>query len=66
MAKNIVFCSDGTGNWTEDAQPSNVYGLCKLLDLDDDSVQIACYDLGVGTNVDKHAIERLKKVPKRI
>jgi len=60
MAKNIVICSDGTGNWAGDAQPSNVYGLCKLLDLDDDSVQIACYDPGVGTNVDKHAIARLK------
>lgn len=60
MAKNIVICSDGTGNWAGDAQPSNLYGLCKLLDLDDDGVQIACYDPGVGTNVDKHAIARLK------
>jgi len=60
MAKNIVICSDGTGNWAGDARPSNVYKLCELLDLDDDSVQIACYDPGVGTNVDRHAIERLK------
>lgn len=61
MAKNIVICSDGTGNWAGDAQPSNVYRLCNLLDLNNESIQIACYDPGVGTNVDKHAIARLDR-----
>ena len=66
MAKNIVICSDGTGNWAGDAQLSNVYALCELLNLDNDKVQIACYDPGVGTNVDKHAIARLKSSQKNL
>lgn len=59
-SKNIVICSDGTGNWGGDAHPSNVYQLCDLLDLSDESTQIAAYDAGVGTDVDRSAIEKLK------
>lgn len=66
MAKNIVICSDGTGNWAGDAHPSNIYELCKLLDVDNDKVQIACYDPGVGTNVDKNAIAHLRRSQKNL
>lgn len=59
--KNIVICSDGTGNWGGDSHPSNVYQLCDLLDLSDTCVQIAAYDSGVGTRVNETGIQRLNK-----
>jgi uncharacterized protein (DUF2235 family) len=48
MAKNIVLCSDGTGQ--DGLKPTNVSRLFAVLDLGDPSSQIACYDAGVGTN----------------
>ena len=47
MAKNIVLCSDGTGQ--DAVKRTNVARLFELLDLEDAGHQIACYDAGVGT-----------------
>jgi uncharacterized protein (DUF2235 family) len=49
MAKNIVICSDGTGQTDDGVYPSNVARLCSLLDLKNRERQICCYDPGVGT-----------------
>ena len=49
MARNIVVCSDGTGN-TFDAGISNVTRLIRLLALDDHLRQVVVYDQGIGTN----------------
>jgi uncharacterized protein (DUF2235 family) len=49
MARNIVICSDGTGN-TFDAEISNVTQLIRLLALDKHTKQVAVYDQGIGTN----------------
>lgn len=49
MGKNIVMCSDGTGNtWAE--QVSNVTRLVKSLALGRGDGQLAFYDQGIGTN----------------
>lgn len=48
MARNIVICSDGTGNEYGRAN-SNVVKLFETLDLSDKSRQIAFYDPGLGT-----------------
>lgn len=47
MAKNIVICSDGTGQ--DGLKLTNVSRLFTILDLSDAENQIACYDPGVGT-----------------
>lgn len=47
MAKNIVICSDGTGQ--DGLKQTNVSRLFTILDLSDAENQIACYDPGVGT-----------------
>ena len=47
MAKNIVICSDGTGQ--DGLKHTNVSLLFRTLDLSDVEDQIACYDPGVGT-----------------
>lgn len=52
MAKNIVLCSDGTGNATVKDRGTNVYKLYEAVDLDvppDEPTQVAFYDDGVGT-----------------
>ena len=49
MGKNIVICSDGTGQTDDGDNPSNVARLCSLLDLKDRKQQICGYDPGVGT-----------------
>ncbi|MGH7382257.1 MAG: DUF2235 domain-containing protein [Candidatus Methylomirabilales bacterium] len=49
MERNIVICSDGTGN-TFDKSVSNVTRLIKLLALDKSQEQIVVYDQGIGTN----------------
>ena len=49
MARNIVICSDGTGNTFDDGI-SNVTRLIRLLALDDHTRQVAAYDQGIGTN----------------
>lgn len=48
MAKNIVICSDGTGN-TFDRRVTNVTRLVRRLALDDPSRQVVIYDQGIGT-----------------
>ena len=53
--RNLVICSDGTGN-TFDKSVSNVTRLVKLLALNDCDQQVAVYDQGIGT------IERLETV----
>lgn len=47
MAKNIVICSDGTGQ--DGLKQTNVSRLFTILDLSDEENQIARYDPGVGT-----------------
>src|SRR5262245_19818445 len=56
MNRNLIVCSDGTGN-TFEQDSSNVSRLIKSLDLRcrpdaKDRLQIAFYDQGVGTNLD--------------
>ena len=50
--KNIVVCSDGTGNTAIKGRATNVFKLYEAIDLDgasDGPRQIAFYDDGVGT-----------------
>ncbi len=49
MKRNIVICSDGTGN-TFDKSVSNVTRLIKLLALNKPEEQVVFYDQGIGTN----------------
>ncbi|MDQ1485071.1 MAG: hypothetical protein QOJ62_764 [Actinomycetota bacterium] len=49
MPKNIVLCLDGTGNQLKAKGNTNVVRLYEMLDLSDESKQIAYYDPGVGT-----------------
>lgn len=61
MGKNIVICSDGTGN-TFNTSVSNVTRLIKLLALDNRREQIVVYDQGIGTNSKRlKAIEDYRK-----
>ncbi len=51
MARNIVICSDGTGNTANKNRGTNVFKLFETVDLHDpDRPQIAIYDDGVGTS----------------
>ncbi len=50
MGKNIIICSDGTGN-TFDRHVTNVTHLIECLALDNHNQQVAVYDQGVGTSV---------------
>lgn len=52
MGKNIIICSDGTGN-TFDRRVTNVTHLIKYLALDNHEQQVAVYDQGVGTSVNR-------------
>lgn len=54
MGRNIVLCSDGTGN-TFDKSVSNVTRLVKLLALDSRQAQVVAYDQGIGTNASRLA-----------
>ncbi len=50
MARNIVICSDGTGNTANKNRGTNVFKLFEMVDLHDpDQEQITLYDDGVGT-----------------
>src|SRR5438128_645918 len=55
MAKNIVVCSDGTGNTTIKGRGTNVFKLFEMIDLNGHRTdpykrpQVALYDDGVGT-----------------
>lgn len=57
MHKNIVICSDGTGNSSNKDRGTNVFKLYEALDLnnsfEDVSRQFAFYDDGVGTEDNK-------------
>jgi uncharacterized protein (DUF2235 family) len=57
MTRNIVICSDGTGN-TFDKSVSNVTRLVRLLAHDDHQTQVTVYDQGIGTNVKRLASVR--------
>ena len=59
MAKNIVICSDGTGQ--DGLKKTNVVRLFKMLDLSDRENQIACYDPGVGTMPDPEALTAMSR-----
>jgi uncharacterized protein (DUF2235 family) len=48
MGKNIIVCSDGTGN-TFDSRITNVTRLVQSLRLDEPNRQVVLYDQGVGT-----------------
>ena len=52
--RNIVICSDGTGN-TFDKSVSNVTRLMRLLALNDRTQQVVVYDQGIGTNAKRLA-----------
>ena len=50
MAKNIVICSDGTGNRGGKTRGTNVWRIFNAVDRHNRSIkQIAFYDDGVGT-----------------
>lgn len=50
MAKNIVLLSDGTGNSSAQLMKTNVWRVYEALQLTDPTLQVACYDDGVGTS----------------
>lgn len=55
MPKNIVLCSDGTGNLGGTTPDTNVYRMYHAVDLGSkDHVQLAYYANGVGTNSNKY------------
>jgi uncharacterized protein (DUF2235 family) len=49
MSRNIVICSDGTGN-SFTRRPSNVARLVELLSLEDSRRQVIVYGQGIGTD----------------
>ncbi len=49
MAKNIIICSDGTGNTAIKSRGTNIFKLFESVDLHQDKKQLAIYDDGVGT-----------------
>lgn len=61
MPKRIAVFSDGTGQ-SVGCQESNVLRLCKMLDLSEQSKQVAIYDPGIGTHVGKYRLESELKV----
>lgn len=55
MVKNIILCSDGTGNKGGDGVGTNVYKLYNAVDIHDgENPQITFYDNGVGTSKNKY------------
>ena len=57
VTRNIIICSDGTGNTFND-RVTNVTHLIRSLELDHPDQQVAMYDQGVGTSSAGHrAIE---------
>src|SRR5436190_20720074 len=62
MPRNIVICSDGTGN-TFDKGVSNVTRLIRLLALNDSQEQIVVYDQGIGANRKRlHSIREYRRI----
>jgi len=61
MAKNIVLCSDGTGNKGGNGKDSNVYKLYQAIDIHNAKTQqISFYENGVGTKEDGSAVKSNK------
>jgi hypothetical protein len=60
MGRNIVICSDGTGN-TFDSHVTNVTRLIKCLALNDHERQVVVYDQGVGTHVAQARSPRIER-----
>lgn len=61
MTKNIVLCSDGTGNKGGYGNDSNVYKLYQTVDIHNSEIQqISFYDNGVGTKEDGSAVKANK------
>ena len=54
MPKNIILCSDGTGNKGGYGADTNVYKLYNAIDIHNSKTQITFYDDGVGTNTNKY------------
>jgi uncharacterized protein (DUF2235 family) len=56
MSKNIILCSDGTGNKGGYTPDSNVYKLYQSVDIHDkkNCEQIIFYDNGIGTQTNKY------------
>ena len=55
MGKNIILCSDGTGNTGGHGADTNVFRLFNAIDIHDGSPQqITFYDDGVGTSKNKY------------
>ncbi|MCR4301747.1 MAG: DUF2235 domain-containing protein [Sulfuricaulis sp.] len=50
MPKNIILCSDGTGNSGGKDRGTNVWKLYKALDLHHSKAQVSIHDDGVGTS----------------
>ena len=49
MPKNIILCSDGTGNSGGKGHGTNVWRLYKAIDLHHSPAQVSIHDDGVGT-----------------
>ncbi len=60
MPKNVVVCSDGTGN-TFDSRVTNVTRLVKNLVLDRPQDQLVIYDQGVGTSGKRERTARVSQ-----
>ncbi len=60
MAKNLVICSDGTGN-TFDSRVTNVTRLVKNLVLDQPERQLVIYDQGLGTTKKREEVTRISQ-----
>jgi uncharacterized protein (DUF2235 family) len=65
MGRNIVICSDGTGNAFTN-RPSNAARIVELLAMDDPERQVVAYDQGIGTDAKswRNLKERSKTDPK--
>lgn len=64
MGRNIIICSDGTGN-TFDSRVTNVTHVIKCLALDNRKQQVVVYDQGVGTSANRqNVVDAYKKALK--
>ena len=63
MSKNIILCSDGTGNKGGYGEDTNVYKLYKAVDIHNDKhPQITYYDNGVGARENQNKyVQKLRK-----
>ena len=63
MSKNIILCSDGTGNKGGYGEDTNVYKLYKAVDIHNDKhLQITYYDNGVGARENQNKyVQKIRK-----